>query len=226
LAGAALALLVSKPNVTWLMAPVLWLLYWKRQRRAAWWALAVLAALLLVSTWIVPGWWTRLGEPDFGAGLQYELDGPQRVVALRLNTVLSDWLGQWGLGDTSYWIVWGLLAAASGLALWLAWRNEADVVYLAALAGALGLLLTPYAMQYDYPPLALALFWVYGAWSRVQSFVRWAALAVLGFVFSVPFWEHPVYDGYWIVLGVVGLLIFLNAPLWRWSTRSVSRERP
>jgi hypothetical protein len=201
-------------------------LYWKRQRPAAWWTLAVLAALLLFSTWIVPGWWTHLGEPNFGAGLQYELDGPQQVVAIRLNTVLRDWLGQWGLVGTAYWIVWGLLAAASGLALWLAWRNEADATYMAALASTLGLLLTPYALQYDYPPLALALFWIYVALPRERSFQRWAALAVLAFVFSVPFWEYPVYDGYWILLGIAGLLVALHAPRWRRPARGLSRERP
>jgi hypothetical protein len=137
-------------------------------------------------------------------------------VAVRLNTVLRDWLGQWGLAGVSYWVVWGLLAAGGGLAYWLAWRRGADEVYLAALAGALGLVLTPYALQYDYPPLALALFWIYDAWSPMRLPGRWIVVAVLLGVFSVPFWERPVYDGYWIALGIAGLLIALpwSRPMW------------
>jgi drug/metabolite transporter (DMT)-like permease len=96
---------------------------------------------------------------------------------------------------------------------------------MAALATALGLLLTPYALQYDYPPLVLALFWVYGAFPRGRSLQRWLALAVLVFVFSVPLWERPVYDGYWMLLGIAGLLVYLNASLWHWPMRHVSREQ-
>jgi hypothetical protein len=217
LAGSALALLLTKPNVTWLAVPVLWFVYWKHQRPAAWWALGVLAVLLLASTAVLPGWWMRLGEPDFGAGLKEELDGPQRVVALRLNTILRDWLGQWNITGFSDWIVWGLMAAGSGAALWLAWRNRADAVYLVALSFCLGLLLTPYALQYDYPPLALALFWVLGALPRQRPVLFWGGLAVLAFVYTVPLWEHPVYDGYWIVLGVASLLVAYHRLMWRKS---------
>ena len=40
-------------------------------------------------------------------------------------------------------------------------------------------------------------------------------LAVLAFVYTVPVWEHPVYDGYWIVLGITGLLVACNRLTWR-----------
>jgi hypothetical protein len=214
LAGAAMALLLTKPNVTWLTVPTLGLVYWQRQRRAVWWAAAVLFALLLVSTAIVPAWPKHLTEPDFGAGLRFELDGPDRIKSIRLNTVLRDWLGQWTDSQLTYWLVWGLLAVGSGWVLWRARRAGTGEVYRVALSSALGLLLTPYAMQYDYPPLALAFFWIGRSLPWDRPLALWGGLSVLAFVFSVPLWEWPVYDGYWMLLGIVGLLVSCNASLW------------
>jgi hypothetical protein len=214
LAGGALALLLTKPNVTWLTVPVLGLTYLERQRRAAWWALAVLGALLAISTAIVPAWFTHLAEPGFGIGLRFTLDGSSRIDSIRLATVLRDWLGQWTASQAVRWTVWGLLAVCSGWALWRAWRAGIGAVYRGALACALGLLLTPYALQYDYPPLTLGLFWIERALPRERPFALWASVAVLAFVGSVPLWERPVYDGYWMLLGIVCLLLALNGSLW------------
>jgi hypothetical protein len=214
LAGTAMALLLTKPNVTWLIVPTLGLVYWKRQRRAVWWAGAVLVVLLLASTAIVPTWPTHLAEPDFGAGLRFKLDGPDRIESVRLATVLRDWLGQWTDSQGCYWLVWGFLAVGSGWVLWRAWRAGTDEVYRVALSGALGLLLTPYALQYDYPPLTLAFFWIWRFLPRDRPFALWGALSVLAFVVSVPLWERPVYDGYWMLLGIVGLLLSCNVRLW------------
>ena len=85
-----------------------------------------------------------------------------------------------------------------------------------ASAAAVGLLVTFYALQYDYPPLILALFWSWRALPRAPKVARWAAGAILAFVLSVPLWEHPVYEGYWILLGILAMLLLLNRDLWRW----------
>lgn len=223
LAGIALALLLTKPNVTWLMAPCMGLLYWKRQRQAVWWALGTLAILLLVSTLALPGWYRVFTEPGFGVGLTMELDGPDRVNAVRLSTVLSDWLRQWGIQGAAYWVIWGVLALGSVLALWLAWHHVDDPVYLLSLASAVGLLLTPYALQYDYPPLILALFWIWRALPNMPHVRRWIAGATLAFVLVVPLWERPAYDGYWILLGI-SIALLLNNELWR-PLRSFSFAR-
>jgi hypothetical protein len=217
LAGAALALLVTKPNVVWLTALFFGLFYLRRQRRAAWWALGVLVALLAISTLILPGWYRHFTEPGFGAGLTQELDGPDRVKSGRLNTVLSDWLRTWQIRTDGvvYWAAWSLLAAGSAVVLWLAWCRVEDEAYLMSLVGGVGLLLTFYALQYDYPPLLLALFWIYRAWSRAPPWRRWVSAACLALAFSVPLWEHPIYDGYWILLGMLASLLLLNEALWR-----------
>ena len=221
LAGAALALLVTKPNVAWLTAPLVGWFYLWHQRRAAWWAVGVLVALLLISTLILPGWYMHFREPGFGAGLTQELDGPDRIKSGRLNTVLSDWLRTWQIGTdgAGYWTIWSLLAAGSALTLWLAWRNVTDDAYLMSLVWGVGLLLTFYALQYDYPPLLLALFWICRAWPGALPWQRWASGACLALAFSVPLWEHPIYDGYWILLGVLAALLLLNGDLWHWPRR-------
>ena len=66
----------------------------------------------------------------------------------------------------------------------------------------------------------LALFWIYQGLVRASLRLRWVVLAVLVAVFSVPVWEHPAYDRYWILLGIV-VLLFLNPCLWQ---RSVEKD--
>jgi hypothetical protein len=221
LAGTALALLSTKPNVAWLTVPALGLFYVRHQRGAAWWAAGALVALLVISTLILPGWYGHFIEPGFGAGLTQELDGPERVKSGRLNTVLSDWMRTWEIRTDGivYWALWSLLAAGSAVVLWLAWRNIRDEGYLVSLTWGIGLLLTFYALQYDYPPLLLALFWIYGAWSNARPWQRWTSGACLALAFSVPLWEHPIYDGYWILIGVLAALLLLNRDLWHWPRR-------
>ena len=119
-------------------------------------------------------------------------------------------------------MIWGLLAAGSTLLLWLAWHNVEQETYVMALVSALGLLITPYALQYDYPPLLLALFWVYRAWSGARPWQRWASGVALVLAFSVPLWEHPIYDGYWILMGVLAALLLLSRDLWHWPRRKES----
>jgi hypothetical protein len=216
LAGITLALLCTKPNVTWLLVPCLGVFYLKYQRNAAWWAVGTLLGLLVVSTIVFPGWYLHLTEPGFGAGLTIELDGPDRVRSGRLNTVLRDWLKPWAVDEWLYWAIWGSLVVGSAAAMWLAWRNVRDAPYWVSLSAAVGLLVTFYALQYDYPPLILALFWSWHALPKAPKVARWVAGTILAFVLSVPLWEHPVYEGYWILLGVLATLLLLNRDLWRW----------
>jgi hypothetical protein len=121
--------------------------------------------------------------------------------------------------------VFGLMALSVVAVLWLAWRSELPVPYLALLSTTLGLMLTPYAGQYDYPPMILALYWVYPSFPAQRARTRWwFALVVLLFVFSVLFWEGPAYDGYWVVLGMVALLLMLEPRLWRRGPRKAMAD--
>ena len=65
--------------------------------------------------------------------------------------------------------------------------------------------ITPYVLQYDYPPLVIALFW---AFSRSTSKAFTVGLALAGFVFSVIFWQQNISWAYWMVVGLVALAVW------------------
>jgi hypothetical protein len=67
--------------------------------------------------------------------------------------------------------------------------------------------ITPYALQYDYPPLVIPLFWTL---SRCVSYPRafTIALVLAGFVFSVIFWQQNISWAYWMVVGAITLSVW------------------
>ena len=66
---------------------------------------------------------------------------------------------------------------------------------------------TPYALQYDFPPLAIALFWSLSL--RISSpKALGVGLALAGFVFSVIFWQQNISWAYWMVVGLIALTIW------------------
>ena len=68
-AGLAMALLLTKPNVTLLVFGYLAVAVWSTNRKAVLWALAWLGMLVGVGTLAFPGGLAHLFEPDFGMGL-------------------------------------------------------------------------------------------------------------------------------------------------------------
>jgi hypothetical protein len=77
---------------------------------------------------------------------------------------------------------------------------------------------TPYAFQYDYALLALVFIWGLAISEYGQG--RWAILAgaaIAIFVVSVPIWERPISDGYWMVIGLAALAI------WSWHSADEAR---
>jgi hypothetical protein len=213
LAGLALPLLLTKPNATFVPVAVITAVFWFRgHRRALLWAGIGLFGLLLISTLAIPGWYEPIVGGELPNGLTQVLDGPQRVTGIRINTTLLDWLQGFGIPKSIGWGVWGIVVLLSLCLLIWAWRREVDTVYLVALAVALGFIISPYTLQYDYPMLALVLFWVYWRLPQVAAKQRWVGLAILVFLFSVLLWEGPISDGYWIALGLGGLLLWLGWP--------------
>jgi len=223
LAGLTLPLLLTKPNVTFLPLAVLLAVFWSRSdRRALLWAGIGLAGLLLLSTLAIPGWYEPILRGELPNGLTQVLDGPEEVTGIRINTTLLDWLKSFGLPDPVNWGIWGLAVVASLGLLIRAWRHNVDTVYLVLLSVVLGFVITPYTLQYDYPLMVPAFLWV--LWKlprflrrslrrslrRVPGWQRWIGPVVLAFLFSVLLWEGPISDGYWIALGLAGLLIWLG----------------
>ncbi len=207
LLGAALALALTKPNATFVFvgALLIWLARRHSWRPLAAFALA-LAVLVIISSLLMPGWWAHLAEPGFGRGLTEELDGPGRVVAERINTTLLDWLERLGVLPPAAWFVYGMAAFVALAALAWAVFTQSDAALVASVAIAAGFAVTPYALQYDFPPLVLPLFFALRELTARPGAARWLGVGGLAAMISVLFWQRPISDGYWLVLLTAGLL--------------------
>ena len=204
-AGFWLAMLLIKPNITLLpvAAICLWLVL--RRRWQTFLSLGlVLIVLLLVSTALSPGWYSPLLQSGLGSQLGQVLDAPNVVVALRINTTLTDWLTGYGLTNGTVSIIQWLATLASGLSLLLVIFRSNSLLGVICAALLANFAVTPYALQYDYPLLSLPLFW---SLAHVFHSKRglWIGLFINAFIASVLIWERPISDGYWILLGLVSL---------------------
>ncbi len=219
-AGLWLALLLVKPNVTFIPVATmtLWLL-----RRGKWQPVVVMCiltiGLLVASTIATPGWYLALLKPDFGQGLTDVLDGPAQVVGSRINTTLSDWLKMFQIGNKASSLIYVSLSVIGAAILALViWRSQ-SLTHVTVTSLLAGFALTPYTLQYDNPPLTLVLFWATALYSRSAS-AKAVGVALTLFIASVPFWERPISDGYWIVIGLIALT------LWSWWTANKPRPCP
>lgn len=204
-AGIWIALLLVKPNITLMIAAgvSLWLIRMNLWRPLIV-AFTVSIGLLIVSTLITPDWFKPVFNEGFGAGLTTVLDGPDRVVAFRINSTFPDWLATLGLSREIRYVLYALILV-TGLFVFLrlVWTSDrfphvVSVVVLVSLA------LTPYALQYDYPPLLIPFFFGLGRAAEVAR-GRSVPLILAGFVLSVIFWQQNISWAYWMVVGLAAL---------------------
>lgn len=205
-AGIWLALLLIKPNITVIVVAGigLWLL-----RKRLWRTLLVmvitLVLLLFVSTLITPDWFQPFFEDGFGQGLTVALDGPDQVVAVRINTTFLDWLRALGVEPPWNMLFYGI-AICIGIFVffWSVYRSE-SLIELVSVLLLISYTITPYALQYDYPPLAIVLFWSLSLCiSSIKR--RRIGLFLAGFVCSVLLWQKNISWAYWMVIGLIALM--------------------
>ena len=215
--GIFLALALIKPNV--MLLPVLALGIWLTRNKK--WkpvliAGLVLLALLLLTTILTPDWYQPFSRPHFGQGLTEVLDGPNQVTGTRLNTTLLDWLQWYSVPPVAGYVIYGITVI---LGMWILgqhiWKSD-SILHVAVWALLVSFAATPYALQYDFPPLTIVLFTALAASSQIPS--KWIPTILLTFIASVLIWERPISDGYWIVIG----LCLLTA--WAFRT-TVSKAR-
>lgn len=224
MAGILLALLLIKPNLTLVVVAgvSLWLIH-RRQWRVIWVMVLVLIVLLAISTWITPDWFQPILEEGFSQGLTVALDGPDRVVAVRINTTFLDWSRTLGVQTPWNRLLYGL-AICIGIFVffWSAFRAE-SVMELVSRLLLVSYAITPYALQYDYPSLAIPLFWALSrCTTSPKALVVGSVLA--GFVFSVIFWQQNISWAYWMVVGSIALMLwaFLSRKNYSGSPRGIS----
>ena len=206
--GVWLALLLIKPNVTLIVAAgiILWL-FRKGGGQAVLVMLLTLVVLLSVSTLLTPDWFQPFFEEGFGQGLTVALDGPDRVVAVRINSTFPDWLRMLGIENPIRALLYGAgVSAGVVVFLWAIYRSE-SFLELVSILLLVSYALTPYALQYDYPPLAIVLFWALTQ-SASSSRTLVVGLGIAGFVFGVIFWQQNISWAYWIVVGLIALTIW------------------
>jgi hypothetical protein len=85
------------------------------------------------------------------------------------------------------------------------WKSQ-DVIEVASVALLASFAITPYALQYDYPPLVIVMFWSLGMANQLQQ--KWMPVTLMCFIASVLLWERPISDGYWIVIGLSALTLW------------------
>ena len=207
-AGVYLSLLLIKPNITLILFAVIiiWLM-----RQGLWKPIIttgiILTSLLLLTTIATPDWFQPLLKPGFGNGLFYFLQNPDEVVGIRLNTTLVDWLIMMGLErNVSYVInIIGLIIGIFCIT-WVIVKSQSLMKYV-VISIIVTFAITPYAVQYDYPLLTLPIFWSLAEISQKRGF-RIVGYSICVFIASVVIWEHPISDGYWMVIGVIVLVVF------------------
>jgi hypothetical protein len=206
-AGVWLALLLFKPNVTFIVVAgiSLWLL-----RLGCWRTILVLGLTLvmltIISTRITPHWYQPILNDGYGQGLRAVLDGPNKVIAQRINTTFVDWLRTRGIEPPLRALLYGIVICIGvNVLLWALCRPELLEVISVLLLVSYAL--TPYVLKYDYPPPVIPLCW---ALSRCVSSSKALAigLALTGFIFSVIFWQRNISWAYWIVIGLIALMIW------------------
>jgi len=166
------------------------------------WGAAWAAGLLGAATVAIPRWW-QFDYSGFGQGLTYALNGPETIAGIRVAATIYDWLkftfGISGSAQITIVAVIGLLGI--GLVA-LVWKRYDNPAYLAAATLILTLLLTPYALQYDYIPLTLAFLLTLKHLPDLKPLPRAAAILPLVLSVLVLFLAKMQYQATWILLFV------------------------
>jgi hypothetical protein len=209
--GFWLAFLLIKPNIT--LVTVVMICLWFIQKKQ-WLPVIVMALTLAVlsalAIWITPNLLQPFFESGFGQGLTVALDGPNQIVAGRINTTIFDWLGIFGIKGNLRLFIYCLFIVISFVVLALTLYRSKSLLELISVSLLISFVITPYALQYDYAPLVIVLFWALSLCiSNPKS--RRGGLLLAMFIFSVSIWQQNIAWGYWIVVGMVMLTILGNS---------------
>jgi hypothetical protein len=210
LTGFLLAFLLIKPNIT--LITVLMICLWfisKKQWQPVIAMAAMLAVLSALAIWITPNLLQPFFEPGFGQGLTVALDGPDQIIVARINTTMFDWLGVFGVKGNFRLFIYLLFVVISFAILALTLHRSKSLLALMSISLLISFVITPYALQYDYAPLVIVLFWALSLCISDPK-LRRGGLVLAMFVFSVSVWQQNIAWGYWIVVGLVMLAVFGN----------------
>jgi hypothetical protein len=195
-------LILTKPQVTIFTALCLGIWLLRRKPAAIQWSAVWLMSLLGAATLAMPRWWS-FDYTGFGQGLTYYLEGANGIAGKRVAATIYDLL-TYGLGITGLLHV--LLAGAvailgSALLVWV-WRRFNEPVTLAAAATILTLLITPYALLYDFVLLTLAFMLILKGLPGLRLPMRTFVLILLALSILIQFWAKLQFQAYLILLAI------------------------
>ena len=208
--GALLAFLLIKPNITFITVVMicLWFVY-KRQWRPVIVMTVSLVCLCALAIWITPNLLKPFFETGFGQGLTFALDGPDRIVAARINTTVFDWLEIFGIKEGLSLFIYCILVIICFVTLAVTFYRSESLLELISISLLISFIITPYALQYDYAPLVIVLFWALSLCMSKPK-LRGGGLILTIFTFSVSVWQQNIAWGYWVVVGLVMLTVLGN----------------
>jgi len=216
--GVYLALSLIKPNI--MLLPVATLAAWlirQKNWRPVLVMLVILMGLILVTTLMTPDWYQPIFRANFGQGLTNVLDGPNQVTGTRLNTTLLDWMKILLVSRDLRNLLYAVLVLIGLLIVALTVSKSQSIMQVTIISVLITFAITPYALQYDFPPLTIVLFWSTALANYAAS--KKIPLLIISSIASVLIWERPISEGYWIVIGLCGLAI------WSWQVNK-NKEIP
>ena len=148
---------------------------------------------------------------NFGQGILYQLDGPDTIAYERVNSTVWDFTTNvLGILPPWQWLFVGITAVFGLHLLWSTHKKSPQPAMPTGAALLLTLLITPYALQYDYVPLTLLLFLIALHWRNLPIWAKLIIVSLLLFSFSVLLWQTWSYQGYWALLAYLFAFCILN----------------
>jgi hypothetical protein len=203
--------MATKPQALGVTILALTIWAWRRQRKIVYWAAGWLALFLGLTSLVFPRWWD-FDKTNFGLGISYYQEQAGIIAGKRVNSTIYDWARYFWHLDNAGIAVLAFLALALGIfILWKTWNTRNTPVYIAAAATLLTLLITPYALQYDFVPLTLVFFLLVKHLDELKPAARNFILASILAMMLLPFFATWMFQMYWdTLLLAIGYALLLT----------------
>lgn len=198
--GVWMALLLFKPNITSL--PVLILSLWlivQGKSKPIVSMLTLLASMIGASLLISPGWYVEIVQPDKIIGLSYTLNAAGETQIERYTTTLLDWLSVYQTEKSWAYSIYGVSIVVGVFYAWKVAYSSNSVLQVMSAGILVTFALVPYALFYDYPPLALTLFYINFKLTQKPQFI-WLQWLMNCLIFLSLFIGGDIRYRYWVIV--------------------------
>jgi len=205
--GVWMALLLFKPNITSLPVLILslWLILqgkWKPIVSMLCLFVFMIGASLLIS----PGWYFEILQPDKIIGLSYTLNAAGETQIERYTTTLLDWLSIYQIENGWAYSVYGVIVLVSIYYIWRIVYNSNSAIQVMSVGILVTFAVVPYALFYDYPSLALTLFFINFKFTQKPEFI-WFQRLINFLIFFSLFIGDDIRYWYWMIVVLVAALL-------------------